>query len=174
MDPLFKDFDPEAVAALHTALKGVEHEKENPLIDSLWGMAEETILPMLISKTSLYIQVKFGDVKVKCLLDTGAEDNVIDYSLVKTLGLHEYIDTTHISLIGGVGHNVTVGKIPYTEIEIDGDRYPVCFTVMNIGIRKDCPILGLPFMFYYKTIIDLTSRTLNIMGKHKNLIISEH
>lgn len=174
MDTLINDFDPDAVTALKVALTCAKHEQPNPLVETLWHMAKETILPMIISKTSLYILVKFDDKEVKCLLDTGAEENIIDQSLVTSLGLHEYIDTTEISLISGVGHNVTIGKIPYTEIEIEGDIYPVCFTVMNIGVHKDRPILGLPFMCYYKTIIDLSSRTLNIMGKQKKLIISEH
>jgi hypothetical protein len=153
-----------------------KHRKydENPLLDELEMLCEENILPMITSHTSLYVKTKIRDNEIICLLDTGAEDNVIDPELAHKLGLTEYIDTRKASLMMGVGKNLTSGKIMYLDIEIGGDIFPLCFTVMDMAIKKNHPIIGLPFMMFYKIKLDFDLRKMWIMGKEYEFIIMEH
>ena len=74
----------------------------------------------------------------------------------------------------GVGKNLTSGKIMYLDIEIGGDIFPLCFTVMDMAIKKNHPIIGLPFMMFYKIKLDFDLRKMWIMGKEYEFIIMEH
>ncbi len=146
----------------------------NPLIEDLLIKGEETILPMAISRPSLLIKAKLFDKEIDFVLDTGAQNCVIDYKLVKSLGFEEYIDKRQKTLVVGIGQNLSHGVIPYAELEIEGSIYPIMFTVIDMPQGASAhPLIGLNFMMFYNTKLDFEKRKLHIMGSEKNLIIKE-
>ena len=48
---------------------------------------EEHIAPLIYSRCSMKIEVKIADQIVECLIDTGAEVNVMTSDVVKKLGI---------------------------------------------------------------------------------------
>lgn len=175
MKSLFKNLD---TKTLTEYIQNMHSEPEyNPLIEELYIKASETILPMSISKPALFIKVKIFDKEVEMLLDTGAQTNVIDYELCKELGIEEYIDKSQKVMMLGIGQNMSIGEIPYLELDIEGNIFPACFTVLNMtkGKKNDTgSILGLSFMMYYQTQLDFVTRKLKIMNRETNLIIKDH
>ncbi len=148
--------------------------KTNFLLEELWAKSEESILPMSISTPSLYIKGKIFDREINFLLDTGAQNCVIDYDIVKNIGLEEYIDKSQRSVINGIGQSISHGIIPYIEIEIEGTLYPITFTVLSLPKETNSKaIIGLNFLMFYNAKLDFEKRKLHIMGKEKNLIIKE-
>ena len=146
----------------------------NPLIEELLIKGEETLLPMAISRPSLLIRGKLFDKEIDFILDTGAQNCVIDYKLVKSLGFEEYIDKRQKTLVVGIGQNLSHGIIPYAELEIEGSLYPIMFTVIDMPQGASThPLIGLNFMMFYNTKLDFEKRKLHIMGSEKNLIIKE-
>lgn len=146
----------------------------NPLIEQLLIKGEETLLPMAISRPSLLIKGKLFDKEIDFILDTGAQNCVIDYKLVKSLGFEEYIDKRQKTLVVGIGQSLSHGVIPYAELEIEGSLYPIMFTVLDMPQGSlTHPLIGLNFMMFYNTKLDFEKRKLHIMGEEKNLIIKE-
>ncbi len=146
----------------------------NPLLEELMIKADETLLPMQISCPSLCLRGKVCDKEADFILDTGAQQCVIDYTFVKSLGIEDYIDKSAKSLISGIGQGISHGVIPYIELEIEGDLYPVTFIVMDLPKTTQTKVLlGLNFLMYYNAKMDFEKRKLYIMGHEKNLIIKE-
>ncbi len=149
----------------------------NPLIDELYNKEYETILPMSISHPSLHINGKIFDKEVNFLVDTGAMNCIIDYTLAKEIGLDEYIDKTNKTILLGVGQNISIGKIPYVELDIEGSLFPINLTVMEFpkDNKKTSTkaILGLNFLMFYNANIDLKKRKIHIMNMEKNLIVKD-
>lgn len=141
-------------------------------IDNLWMMAEDTTSSMIYSKTSMHVECLLCDKQVKCLIDTGAQTNIITYKSVKNLGLQDYIDTEYKSVINGIGKNNSIGIIPYIEINIGNFYIPIHFVVCDIDLHVDI-IIGMTFLGKYQAKIDLTDRTLSLMGHKINIKISE-
>lgn len=174
---LFKNMDKKSLQEY--ILNMYNPPKLNPLLEELYIKAEETIMPMYISKPALFIKVKIFDKEVEMLLDTGAQTNVIDFELAKDLGIDEYIDKSRQIMMLGVGQNMSIGEIPYLELDIEGNIFPACFTVLNMPKeKKECggcrAIIGLSFMMYYHTQLDFVSRKLKIMDRETNFIIKDH
>jgi predicted aspartyl protease len=109
---------------------------------------------MAISRPSLLIKGKLFDREIDFILDTGAQNCVIDYKLVKSLGFEEYIDKRQKTLVVGIGQNLSHGIIPYAELEIEGSLYPIMFTVIDMPHGASThPLIGLNFMMFYWVII---------------------
>jgi hypothetical protein len=159
---------------INSFLEDRMNPKTNPLLEELWMKAEESILPMSISHPALFIKGKIFEKEIDFLLDTGAQNCVIDYDLVKSIGLEDYIDRSQRGVVSGIGQNITHGEIPYVEIEIEGSLYPITFTVMSLPERLNSkPLIGLNFLMFYNATLDFEKRKLHIMGQEKNLIIRE-
>ena len=162
------------IEQINSFLEDKMNPKTNPLLDELWMKAEESIMPMSISHPALFIKGKIYEKEIDFLLDTGAQNCVIDYDLVKSLGLEDYIDKSQRGIVIGVGQNITHGIIPYLELEIEGSLYPVTFTVMSFPEKlQSKPLIGLNFLMFYNVKMDFEKRKLHIMGQEKNLIIKE-
>lgn len=143
------------------------------LHDELYYLSE-SIIAMDVSKTSVYLPCKINGKEVLCLVDTGAEINAIDSSFAVELGIEEYIDTRYSHSIVGVGKSEVLGKIHYLDMEIDGIMYPLSFSVLHLEMKKDHPIIGLPFLMFYKTKLDFNKREITIGGKSINFVIKEN
>jgi hypothetical protein len=159
---------------INAFLEDSMNPKTNPLLEDLWMKAEESIMPMTISHPALFIKGKIFEKEIDFLLDTGAQNCVIDYDLVRSLGLEEYIDKSQRGVVMGIGQNITHGVIPYLEIDIEGSLYPITFTVMSLPEKLNSkPLIGLNFLMFYNAKLDFEKRKLHIMGQEKNLIIKE-
>lgn len=138
----------------------------------LWKLADENIAPMLYSRCSIYIDMFINDIKVRCLLDTGAESNVISKKLVDELDISYAMDDTRGGNIEGVGGQQTKhGTIPYFELKTHNNVIcPVNLTVIDYNEQI---ILGLPFMMFYHIKLDFENRKASIMGDDLDMIIVE-
>lgn len=150
----------------------VQQPNQNELIGHLWDLAYETFQPMITSRCSVYIALKLNGKNIKCLLDTGAEDNIISKKLINELNLESMIDIRVHGNAIGVGVNKIEGIIPYVELEMEnGVGCPVSLSVMNISLLNSEIILGLPFMMFYNVVLNFEKRTASIMGHNFNLIV---
>jgi hypothetical protein len=138
----------------------------------LWEMADENILGMITSRTSIFLDVTIGREKVRCLLDTGAQNNIITMDIIKKCGLESFVDRSYRTKVIGVGESNIIGCIPYITINIDGVECPCYFQVMDKIASKDI-LLGLPFMMFYQVVLDFKKQKMIISGKEVKMIIKE-
>jgi hypothetical protein len=140
-------------------------QEEQKYIYSLWDKCEDNIMEMFICKTSIYIEVKINGEQIKCLLDTGAQINVIDIDIIKKLKLDNIIDTRYKNKIIGVGGTCEViGHIPYIDIELPNGK--LCsITIQVVNNKSDKMILGLPFMLFYNVIMNMKTRKITLMDE---------
>jgi hypothetical protein len=172
-DDTLKLMSPEVIQEFISAVNVMENNT-NPLLEQLFMKADETLLPMQISCPSLCLRGKVSGSDVDFILDTGAQQCVIDYNFVKSIGIEDYIDKSAKAVVSGIGQGISHGIIPYIELEIEGDLYPVTFIVMELPKSSHTKVLlGLNFLMYYNAKMDLEKRKLYIMGHEKNLIIKE-
>lgn len=142
-------------------------------VDHLWDLAEQNIYPMVVSHCSLYIRMSINGTPINCLLDTGAEQNVISLATIDKFNLRSLVDNKFKGKVIGVGESTKLGILPYLELEMEnGVHCPVNFTVLDNMASKDI-ILGLPFMMFYNVVLNFEKRTASIMGQDFNLIIIE-
>lgn len=135
-----------------------KHNINQKLIDNL-HVKSEKILPMIISKSHLSINVKIKNHTIEALLDTGAEACTITYDLVKFLDIEEAIDKNYKGIAHGIGQTEIVGIIPYINIKFNNKNYPISFTVINQKMNPDI-LIGLNFMMFNNCIIDLKNSKL--------------
>lgn len=136
-------------------------------INQLYEQAEqEDIYLMRMGSYSIYIDVTFQGQTLKCMLDTGAQQNCMTLDAVNRMNLHNYVDTAHpIKIVGVAGESMTHGFIPYLPIEIGNFTAPTCFDVTKTEkAHWDC-LIGFLFMRFYKVTIDFENNLLTIGGQ---------
>jgi hypothetical protein len=148
------------------------NRKEIIKTEHLWVSADENIMPMLYCRTSIYLTIEICGRKVKCLLDTGAQNNIITRTLVNELQLDSFVDNSYKCKVVGVGTSEITGIIPYIEVTIDKVHCPLYFNVMDkVGSFE--AILGLPFMMFYKVQLDFGTNKMKIMGQSVDMHVKE-
>lgn len=147
--------------------------EQKEFIAGLYDKMETEILPMHVSSFSMKLVVNINGVSVNCLIDTGAATNVISENLVAKTGLTHCVDKNATGKMVGVGEQKIVGFVPYFEIELDNVKYPICAMVANLN-SSDEMIIGIPFLAFYQTTLDLKNRKVLINGKATNFTIVEH
>lgn len=156
-----------------------EIKERNEFVEYLWYLLDENISPMYYSRTNMYINIKINGHDVKCLIDTGAQANIINKSLISKLGLDTFVDTNVTGNICGVGKSTSaiIGIIPYLELEISNVNCGINLQVIDFSgsplALKTQVILSLPFLLYYQVHIDLKSKTLKIMNIEVPIEINE-
>lgn len=148
------------------------NEESNCLIDELWKLAENEILPMLYSLPSIGVKVSINGNQYFALLDTGAEANVINKKIIDECNLNDYVDKRIIMSVKGIGQNNIIGCIPYLNVNIHDYEYPVNFNIMK-DIDFDI-ILGQSFMMFYKAKLDFEKRKFCMSDIEIPLIIRDH
>lgn len=113
----------------------------------------------------LIVEMKYNDTPIKCLLDTGAQQNIMSVACATRLGILDMIDREHTSKIAGVGGlQQTYGFAPYLPISVGNYSCPTCFEVTEMeGLSCDC-LIGILFMRFYGIVIDLEKNTVKISG----------
>jgi len=128
---------------------------------------------MLYSHCSLYLDVKIGDQIVECLIDTGAQSNVMSEDMVKRLQLESFVDRNFKATVVGVGQSTINGIIPYIELTFDNNvTCPICIHIIE-SVNMHC-ILGFPFMLFYQLIFDYKKCEVTIMNQKYKLRIVEN
>ena len=121
--------------------------QRNELLEHLHQLADEHIEPLLVSHCSVKVNASFDltfgqaatetsgtnnpSKTVKCILDTGAEVNVMTQDIAKELGLQDYIDPDYVGDIRGVGSGKIVGYIPYIVFNIGSIELKSNFLILD-------------------------------------------
>lgn len=161
-----KLMDPKMVSSIKEDYKAKQNTAH------LWEHAEATMPEMIYSKPSMFMEVEINGKKIDCLVDTGAESSVITESIVKELGIGDFVDTSSKGQMSGVGTSQITGIIPCIEAKINGASFETPLFVMPNGIKY--LIIGAPFMMKYQMVIDCKNREYLINGTKVNMKIKEH
>lgn len=118
---------------------------------------------MLHGRLALHVTLEIAGKQVDCLLDTGAEQNIIRADVVDQLGLGDLVDAECRGELCGVGgKSKTRGLIPYLEVGMSGYVLPVSWTVMEGKELNVQAILGISFMRYYGVRIDFAANRMYV------------
>lgn len=134
-------------------------------IESLYELAErDNVDMMMVGRYSIYIDMICDGKIVKCMFDTGAQQNVITAKAVEKLGLHDCVDTSYAGkdkMHGIAGSIDSKGFIPYLSLSLSNYTFPTCFTVLPTENEWDC-LIGILFMRFYGVSIDFDKNQLHI------------
>ena len=120
----------------------IENKK---FISELWDHRDE-ILPMTCSQYRINVMLMINNVPTKCLLDTGAQTNIITFDEVKRCNIMQFVDNKSSMPMKGIGGiQQTYGYIPYIEATINNIPIGMDFEVVNKSIGFNV-ILGLPIL----------------------------
>lgn len=153
-------------------------------IEKNYDFAWEHIPEMLCHSKLIILNGKINNIPIKILLDTGANINCIYKSKIIEAELENIIDNKSKNNISGLqSYKETVGKIWYTEIELEiistsknKSHAMIGLNLMVVDDEKEKHdnsetfdlILGLTFMKSYETIIDFSK---NIITLNNNIQI---
>ena len=148
-----------------------------PNINELWEKASIEIEPLIYCKSHAYIKIKINNQEIDCLLDTGAQSNVLTLDLVESLNITSYMDTTIKTKVYGVGCSQSPGMIPYYEVMIGDLLVPMNFTVIENNStdahKKGYCIIGMTTMLFYKMQLDFITNKLKIMNYDVPIIMRD-
>jgi len=161
--------------------QGVEIvQNENEFINNLWAMAENSIEPLIYSHCSVIVRMKLADKEVTCIIDTGAQTNVITVDHIQKLGLESYVDTRFKGIVSGIGSGEKLGTIPYIETKFTDKNnndvvLPMNFIVLNTSPQNPSAsyvLLGLPAIMFYRMKLDFRESKLIVeVDGQKELLI---
>jgi Aspartyl protease./Ubiquitin interaction motif. len=148
---------------LAKAIMMSQENKNGLFISELWKLAHEDIGPLIHSRCKAVVKVNIGDNEIECLIDTGAQMNVITTNLIDKLKLQSYVDSRYKGDVLGVGQAKIVGIIPYIEIKVKDINIPLDFTVIEstFGGNSQC-IIGLPSIIHYQMELDFGKSKIKI------------
>jgi hypothetical protein len=171
-----------------------QKKESNELVTHLYHLANEDIGPLLVSRCSVKVLATFGQtdasISVKCILDTGAEVNIMTQDIANELGLQDYIDTNYVSNIQGVGGSGRiVGYLPYVVFNIGSFELKSNFMILDNSNKKNESLsksnedaksknkyilFGMSFMMFYGMELNFKQRKLTISGHEIDMIIDDH
>lgn len=121
------------------------------------------IYDMMVGFYRLVVDMECCGKKITCLLDTGAQVNILYGKTVTQLNMWDCVDTSTKSDIVGVnGISQSRGFIPYLQMSIGNISFPSCFVVVE---REKCDndcIIGLMFMRFYGMCLDVGTNIVRI------------
>ena len=127
---------------------------------------------MLVISEPLYINGYINCKPVKILIDTGASSSIIYNSTINRLNLNDKVDSTYKTLLSGIGLEVSVGRIWYTNLQMSDYNFPVSLVVSNNDINNIDIILGMNFLKACNAILDLKNMMLQIKINNKKININ--
>jgi transposase InsO family protein len=112
----------------------------------------------------LYVYALVGNVEARCLLDLGAQTNLISPELVETISQQQELEInpsteTLVGFGGMKGQNHGLVSIP---TELGDESYDIAYHISPCGEEV---ILGLPFLFQQGFNINLAEKELSCKGK---------
>jgi hypothetical protein len=162
---LHKLKDPETMKKAKLEIE--EKDKTKHLWDEHYN--DDAVSTMFDSHTAMFLPLEICGKKVECLVDTGAQINIISEKLVKELKLESLVDKSYKTTVKGVGEQKTCGVIPYIIVKLNDSKLgaievPMYFIVMNSQVETDI-IIGLPFMRTHQVILDYAKCTMKLAGR---------
>jgi hypothetical protein len=126
------------------------------------SMAIEKIPNFLMHLDLITVDVFINDVKLKALIDTGANCCVFYKKAVDACKIEYLVDRSHINSVSAAQGSVnTYGKIWYLDITIQNYSIPCSFDIIdNPCDNRIQMILGLNFLAAHRINIDFHSRKL--------------
>jgi hypothetical protein len=132
------------------------NSREQMINDNIQKAIEE-IPESLTSVNMLYIPSIIKDKELKLFVDTGAQISVMPLEKAFELGIDNIIDYNYQGMVHGVGKQEIIGKIHYTEIQLNDFLLGCSFTILP---DHEDIILGLDMLLAHGITIDLKKRCL--------------
>lgn len=134
---------------------------------SAYAYAMSTIPEMFFHVGDIILDGSINNIKIKILVDTGAQTSILTSDGLKKLGLEYLVDDKEkIELHSITGVEESVGKIWYVDLLINNIEYPITLTVSNMKSDKIDMILGINFLQSYRAQLDFWNKILKLNDKY--------
>lgn len=134
-------------------------QPENMLDDHM----EDIMMQSCIPHSMIYIRGEYDQYVFKIMIDSGAQPNIMSYSMAQMLGLENQIDKRFHGEAKGVGTSKIYGTIFGCNIKLGKNLHiPINFKVTDLEINKYCVLLGLDFLYIYRSMLDFRNKVLKI------------
>ena len=136
------------------------------LIQSSFDTAIYEIPEMILPQNLRHIYGYINNVNIKILIDTGASTSIIFKHSINRLNLNYLIDIEEQSYLNGIGNEISIGRLWYTELELDNYLYPLSLIVSHNKILDYDIILGINFLQTYNSLINFKTNQLILNDNH--------
>lgn len=143
----------------------LEANNREKRIQEMYDKAHEHIPESFFSLDMLYFDCSINGHPIKAFVDTGAQSSIMTKDCADRCGLSDLIDKRYMGEAVGVGKQKILGKLWYTELQINDHILPCSFIVLeNMGMDI---IFGLDMLTSNGCNIDLPNRCLVASGNFK-------
>ena len=136
------------------------------LIQSSFDTAINDIPEMILPQNLIHIYGIINNIQIKILIDTGATTSIIFRHSINRLNLNYLIDPEEQSYLNGIGNEISIGRLWYTELNLGKYLYPISLIVSHNKILDYDIILGINFLQTYKSLINFKTNQLILNDNH--------